>query len=224
MKRYCLALLAVALGSVTVLSQDRAAERKFIIDRARSLELDTPYVPPPGDALEHHTAGFAKIMCTAVFVTGLDPDFAAENVGYFISPYAERAKVGKPVVDRTANAVHVSLPNGTRRSARYVGDQGCVILPAGQSEVNFTPVPVPRGTRSNPSASWPAGDAPVGTLPAGIDAAKLKQAVDAAFVPAEGLTAALAIVWRGQLIAERYGPGISDLRISGFEDLTIFRS
>jgi hypothetical protein len=31
----------------------------------------------------------------------------------------------------------------------------------------------------------------------------LKQAVDAAFTPAEGLTAALAIVWRGQLIAER---------------------
>ena len=73
-----------------------------LIARAKSLELDTPYVPPPGDPLEHHTAGFAKIMCSAVFITGLDPDFAAENVGYFTSPYAERAKVGKPVIDRSA--------------------------------------------------------------------------------------------------------------------------
>src|SRR5882672_3088918 len=61
-----------------------------LIARAKSLELDTPYVPPPGDPLEHHTAGFAKIMCSAVFITGLDPDFAAENIGYFTSPYAER--------------------------------------------------------------------------------------------------------------------------------------
>jgi hypothetical protein len=61
-----------------------------LIARAKSLELDTPYVPPPGEPLEHHTAGFAKIMCSAVFITGLDPDFAAENVGYFTSPYAAR--------------------------------------------------------------------------------------------------------------------------------------
>ena len=36
-------------------------------------------------------------MCSAVFITGLDPDFAAENVGYFTGPYEERAKLGKPV-------------------------------------------------------------------------------------------------------------------------------
>jgi hypothetical protein len=67
-----------------------------LIARAKSLELDTPYVPPPGDALEHHAAGFAKIMCSGVFVTGLDPDFAAENVGYFTAPHEVRHKLGKP--------------------------------------------------------------------------------------------------------------------------------
>jgi hypothetical protein len=35
-------------------------------ERAKSLELDTPYVPPPGDALAHHAAGYAKIMCSAI--------------------------------------------------------------------------------------------------------------------------------------------------------------
>src|SRR5215475_1921131 len=100
-----------------------------LIARARSLELDTPYVPPPGDPLEHHTVGFAKVMCSAVFVTGLDPDFAAENVGYFTAPYAERAKVGKPVIDRVSKAVHITMPNGVRVTAKYLGDQGCVTLP-----------------------------------------------------------------------------------------------
>src|SRR5262245_62864649 len=54
-----------------------------LIARAKPLELGTPYVPPPGDPLTHHAAGFAKVICSAVFITGLDPDFAAENVGYF---------------------------------------------------------------------------------------------------------------------------------------------
>ena len=48
-----------------------------LIARAKSLELNTPYVPPPGDPLEHHTSGYAKSMCSSVFITGLDHDFAA---------------------------------------------------------------------------------------------------------------------------------------------------
>ncbi|SVC01752.1 uncharacterized protein METZ01_LOCUS254606, partial [marine metagenome] len=64
------------------------------------LELDTVYVPPPGDPLVHHTAGFAKILCSAVFISGLDEEFAADNVGFFTSPYRARAKVVERVVDR----------------------------------------------------------------------------------------------------------------------------
>jgi hypothetical protein len=74
--------------------------------------------PPPGDPLEHHAAGLAKVICSAVFITGLDADFAAENVGYFTAPYAERAKLGRPVVDREAKRVTVTLPNGVVRTAR----------------------------------------------------------------------------------------------------------
>jgi hypothetical protein len=76
-----------------------------LIARARSLELDTPYVPPPGDPLAHHAAGYAKVMCTAVFMTGLAPDFAAENVGYFTAPHEVRTELSKPVIDRTNKAV-----------------------------------------------------------------------------------------------------------------------
>src|SRR5712691_6127009 len=132
--------------------------RDALIARAKSLELNTPYVPPPGDPLEHHTSGFAKIMCSAVFITGLDPDFAAENVGYFTSPYAERAKVGKPVIDRVNKAVHITLPNGVTRTAKYLGDQGCVTLPVGKNSVNFTPVKLKSHLPDASTQPWPMGD------------------------------------------------------------------
>ncbi len=72
-----------------------------LIERGKKLQLKTAYKAPPGDALSHNTAGYAKIMCSAVFITGLKPEFAAENVGYFTSPYAERA-VTSPFSERWA--------------------------------------------------------------------------------------------------------------------------
>ena len=147
-----------------------------LIARAKSLELDTPYEPSPGDALEHHTSGFAKIMCSAVFITGLAPGFAAENVGYFTSPFEERAKVGKPVIDRANQAVHVKLPNGVTRTAKYLGSQGRVTLPVGKTSVNFTPVTVKSGLPDPSTQQWPMGNLlSEESLPPEINAAKLKR-------------------------------------------------
>src|SRR5258706_16110849 len=117
--RRALAFFAIILGlGATLRAQsDSASRRQARLVPARALELSTPYVPPPGDALEHHTAGYAKIMCSAVFITGLDPDFAADNSGYTTSPYAERPKVAKHVIDRAHKAVHIMLPNGVTRTA-----------------------------------------------------------------------------------------------------------
>src|SRR6266480_1283255 len=190
--------------------QATVSSRDALIARAKSLELNTPYVPPPGDPLEHHTSGFAKIMCSAVFVTGLDPDFAAENVGYFTSPYAERAQVGKPVIDRVNKAVHITLPNGVTRTAQYLGDQGCVTLPVGKNSVNFTPVKLKSRLPNASTQQWPMGDALAKEpLSPELDAAKVKQAVDAAFGSAAEMSAAFVVTWRGRLIAERYGDGIT---------------
>ncbi len=217
-------LLMAVLAAVVACQRDRPATNvaasaaqqvavsppAALIARAKSLELDTPYVPPPGDPLEHHTAGFVKIMCSAVFISGLDPDFAAENVGYFTSPYAERAKVGKPVIDRAAKAVHVTLPNGVTLTAKYLGSQGCVTLPVGKSSVDFTPIDVKSKLPSPSTQPWPMGDVlPKAPLPPEIDAAKVKQAVDAAFEPADELTAAFVVTWRGRIIGERYAGGIT---------------
>jgi CubicO group peptidase (beta-lactamase class C family) len=204
------AFVLLAVAAPALAQGARSPRIEAMTARAKSLELNTPYEPPPGDALAHHAAGFAKIMCSAVFITGLDPDFAAENVGYFTAPYAERAKMGKPAIDRANRAVQVTLPNGVTRTARYFGSQGCVTLPAGRDALHFTPVAVKSQLPDAATQPWPMGDKlPVAPLPAEIDANKVKQAVDAAFEPAEAMTAAFVVTWKGRLIAERYGAGVT---------------
>ena len=210
MRRAFPILFVLALACTPTLSQEPTSARQALVARAKALELNTSYVPPPGDALEHHTSGFAKIMCSAVFITGLDPDFAAENVGYFTAPYAERAKVGKPVIDRANRAVHIALPGGITRTAKFLGSQGCVTLPVDKTMVNFMPVAVKSQLPDASTEQWPMGDTlPNDPLPAEIDATKVKHAVDAAFEPASGMTAAFVATWKGRIIAERYGEGIN---------------
>jgi CubicO group peptidase (beta-lactamase class C family) len=208
------AILYGVLAAADGAAAERQAEPTFLV-RDRSLELSTPYVAPPGNALEHQAAGFAQVMCSAVFITGLDADFAAENVGYFTAPYAIRAKVGKPVIDRDGKTVSVTVPGGTTRVAKYLGDQGCVTFEPGQIAPKYAPHAVPRRLPDPATQAWPDGDAlPVDSAAAsatraGLDAVKVARAIDAAFATPEGLTAAFIVTWHGQIIAERYGAGIT---------------
>ena len=208
MTKTCAVLAAVGL-SVTVLIAQTPDARQALIARAKSLELNTPYVPPPGEPLEHYASGYAKIMCSAVFVTGLDPAFAAENVGYFTAPYAERARLGTPKIDREKRTVEVTMPNGTVRVAKQVGSQGCITLPIGRTDVFFKPSIVKSALSDPKTQPWPMGDLmPAGGPPANLDMTKVREAVDAAFDPA-GMTAAFVVTYKGQIIAERYGEHIT---------------
>jgi hypothetical protein len=204
--------LAVTLLAFTTAGATSQTQLDELTARAKLFELDTPYSPPPGDPLAYHAAGYAKVMCYAVFMNGLAPNFAAENVGFFTAPYEVRGKLGRPVIDRANRAVHVTLPNGVTRTAKYLGSQGCVTLPLGESMVHFIPVAVKSQLPDPTTELWPMGDVlPNEPLPAEIDATKLEAAVDAAFEPPVALTAAFVVTWKGRLIAERYGNGI-DIR------------
>jgi CubicO group peptidase (beta-lactamase class C family) len=205
-----LLLAVVAHSGTTVSSQSLNPEIQALNDRAKSLELNTPYVPPPGDPLSHHASGYAKIMCSAIFITGLDPEFAAENVGYFIAPYAQRANFRKPVIDPVNKTVSISLPNGVTRTAKHFGSQGCITFPEGQETLKFTPGVVTSRLPNPSTQEWPMGDkAPNAPQPAGIDLKAVNAAVDSAFRPDAALTAAFVVTWKGRIIAERYGSGIT---------------
>ncbi len=198
--------VAIAAGALVGVGQ---SGQEAMLARAKKLELPTKYVPPPGDPLAHHASGYAKILCSAVFITGLDAAFAAENVGYFTAPYVERAKL-KYAVDQAAKAVKVTLPNGSVRTAKYFGDQGCITLPIGKAMLDFTPKDV-KSTLPDPETQpWPMGDVlSKDPPPSGVDLAKVQKAFDAAFDPREALTAAFVVTHKGRLIGERYGDGIT---------------
>jgi len=190
-------------------SYNEDPEVDVLVARAKSFELPTEWVRPPGDPLHHHTAGFAKILCSAVFITGLDADFAAENIGYFTSDYDQRSKVTNREIDMENKLVRLTLPDGVVRTAKYLDDQGCVTLPLGEDELLFEPVDVKSALPDPDKQPWPMGDVlPDEPFPAELDEEKVRAAVEAAFEPVDGMTAAFVVTWRGRLIAERYRDGL----------------
>jgi CubicO group peptidase (beta-lactamase class C family) len=161
---------------------------------------------PVGTPEELGLAGFAKILCSAVFVSGRDPDEGARNSAYWmLQPQSALERVTHSV-DRQAGRVTATLGTYTKE-ARFFGDQGCV-LPA-DGRIYFTPTPVRTTLPDAQSLPWPMGDRPDPTpLPAGINRATLDAAVEAAFDPA-ALTAAFLVVHKGRIIAERYMPAVT---------------
>jgi CubicO group peptidase (beta-lactamase class C family) len=184
--------------------------RARLIARGNSLEIPGQWDPPPGNALEHHTAGFAKTLCSAVFVTGLDPRDAAANVGFFTGPLQYRRFVVDTVVDRARQEVRLRLATGVTRVARRFKSQGCVALPVGADSVFFTPSDVRPNLPDPATTPWPMGDVlPTAPWPAGIDSAAFAAIMDTAFGPPDAMTLALVITRNGRILGERYAPGIT---------------
>ena len=179
-----------------------------LIERGKRLELDTPYVPPPGDPDTHHTMGFARTLCSGVFVSGLDPDFAAENIGFFTSPRETRSVVVERNIDVENKTVSLTTNKGVTRVAKHIGDRGCVPLPIGESDPYYEPPVIESSLPDASTTPWPMGDVlPDEPIPDEIDQAVLNSAMDTFFT--EGaMSASLAVTYKGQLIAERYGEGI----------------
>lgn len=203
--------VVMLLAAAASCSSDRNADSQAadLVARALEFELDTEWEIPPGDPLEHTMSGFAKILCSAVFITGLSVADAAENVGYFVSPPDTRKLVTDTVVDLEHRAVHLTLNNGVTRTATFNGDQGCATLPRGRDAPLFTLVTVTSGLPDAMTQPWPMGDVLSDEpLPAEIDADKVAEAVDAAFDPPESMTAAFVVTYRGRIIGERYGEGV----------------
>ena len=202
-------ILSVACGVAEEEIPNADGSTESLIARAQAFELNTEYSPPPGEALHHETAGFAKILCSGVFITGLDAADAAANVGGFISPFDERRHVVDTVVDYEQERVALTLPDGVTRTAKRYENQGCVAHGIGEDSVHFVPTTVERNLPPAATTPWPMGDvlsdAP---WPSEIDMEKVEEALDIGFGPAEARTLGLVITYKGRILGERYGEGI----------------
>ena len=183
--------------------------RDSVNARADYFRLDSDYKPPPGEALHHYTAGYAKILCSAVFITGLDPDDAAANVGGFISPFDQRQHVVDTRIDRERQLIALTLPDGVTRTARRYGSQGCVTRPMGEETLNFTPSIIEPNLPPAESMPWPMGDiVSDDPWPAGVNKELVKRAIEVGFGPPEARTLGLVVTYQGRIIGERYGDDV----------------
>lgn len=166
---------------------------------------DIPYQSPSTLG----AASYAKVLCSAVFVSGRDADEARRNSAYFLMAERDRTQPVEVQIDRERRRVSATL-KGVTRTAAFYGDQGCVIHPVGDDRVFFTPTPVRSALPDAATQPWPMGDAvPAVAWPPGLDRARMTAAVDLAFADPGGLTAALVVVHRGQIVGERYMDGIT---------------
>ncbi|WP_181234488.1 serine hydrolase domain-containing protein [Enhygromyxa salina] len=151
--------------------------------------------------LPRATGYAAKIGCTAVFVSGLEPARVLKE---------ELAAVGFVDVEfdhdtQTTRAAVVGLAEQRATHRRGVG---CTLVRDGLPlELDLAPVAAPDDDRA-----WPAGDAPdTRDDPSGLDRAALDAALDAAIgepdPAAPRRTRAVVVVYDGRLIAERYAEG-----------------
>ncbi|MFQ5538495.1 MAG: serine hydrolase domain-containing protein [Gemmatimonadota bacterium] len=179
---------------------------------APSSEGEFSYIPAsraPGSPADLGLSGYAKVMCSAIYVSGRDPEEAVVNSGYFLVPEDILPAVRGPFIDPETGIVRMVYADTLSGAARYMGDQGCVLLPPGRDRPYFGPVPVRTTLPPADSMDWPMGDRTTPyTPPPGVDTAGIREAVDLAFADSAGLTQAFIVVHRGRIVGERYAPGV----------------
>lgn len=111
--------------------------------------------------------------------------------------------------DWAAEAERLLALGRAARTARYLGDQGSAIVPEDGAPLRFTPVPVTTGLPDASTQDWPTGDrTPPGEPRSTIDRERVAAAIDLAFREPKAYTAAVLVVHNGEIVGERYRPGI----------------
>ncbi len=156
-------------------------------------------------------AKFAKILCSAVFLSGRDIEEAVQNsiLGHDFLIGHSRDVISYLDVDEKEKAVTVSFNDSLPRKAKFLGDQGSVTLPLDSKQIFFEPKKVDNSLPDPESQDWPMGDVlNNGEILSKIDEKKLEKAVNMVFSDPEAYTTAFVAVHKGEIIAERYDLGM----------------
>lgn len=168
--------------------------------------------PDPDQPLAYAAAIGAHHICSGTFVVGRDYERTpAEVVAQDLAPFSVFGWSDdfEYDVDFDAGLVTVSGPGIPDRIAKYNGDQGCSILPVGERDIFFGPVPVTSNLPDAESQEWPTGDLDAyGTLPAEAQE-RLEPVLDAAMTATDQHTRSLVVVYDGKIVGERFAPGFT---------------
>lgn len=168
-----------------------------------------------GGCAFHHDARIATgyishRLCTAAFVSGLDPEQVYADEILPTEDIADYDPLILREVDREHGIVQASLAGVFGASAQFRGDLGCVSLDSGDAarpELGAVANPAPAAAEP----TW--GDALLDLPRSAVEPAdpRLRAALDAAFDEsgdgAPHATRAIVVVHDRHIIAERYAPG-----------------
>jgi len=163
-------------------------------------------------------AGYcAKLMATGVFVLGRSPESIRDQELGFLPYFGYE-------IDEAGKTVTAWIFEGTKRTAVYRDGLGVALALDGDVEklrAQARPNLVP-DLSALEAQPWPMGDAPSGQpRPTGFDQTKLSVAVDNMFAEPGSLhkrnTRAVVVLYKGEIIAERYAPGFTaDTRLAAW--------
>ncbi len=157
----------------------------------------------------------AIMMCNGLFTSDRTLEQVFDQELAYLSQPVGTARGGDYVVDWERRAVAIGAAGGTPvMRAAFREGVGCVILAPDQGfeDIASLPelrLPLPDGDPNG--IVWPDGDlVPNESLPRGIDATALQAASDWAFdrESPEQVTLSLVVVHKGEIIHERYAPGV----------------
>ena len=191
-------LLRVCLASTLIF----VFINSFAQEQLRSLDTE---------ARGHVAAMAAHHLCSGVFVVGRGHERPVETVlenDIARFPHFGWDKSFEYTVDMQDRTATVSGPGvEPARKARYHGDQGCTILPAGVDKIFFDPVKIESALPPAATQPWPLGDIDArGAFPE-VDPRVLGNALDWAIGRQDQNTRALVVVYRDKVIGERYAEG-----------------
>ncbi len=157
----------------------------------------------------------AVLMCNGLFTSNRSLEQVFDQELAYVSNPIGTPRGGDYVVDRELRAVAVGAPGDvpTMRAAFREGI-GCVVLSPDQTFEDIETLPVqtlPPLSGDPASIPWPDGDLVKDMpFPTEVDAAALQVASDWAFhrESPEQVTLSLLVVYKGQIIHERYAPGV----------------
>ena len=162
-------------------------------------------------SLESRAAIGAHHLCSGLWVVGAVTKRTADEVlAQDIVPFKDFSwdPSFRYEVDAANHRVTVRGPNVPPRMAVYNGDQGCSIMPRGEQQIHFRPVPVPRRLPDASATPWPMGDNDaVAPRSPGVDSAAVSAALDWGMAQTEHHTRAIVIMYGDKIIGERYAPG-----------------
>ena len=166
----------------------------------------------------------AKYLCTSTFLSKRNPEIVFTED---IKPVNPLARVVRWQIDRVDQSVSAEAFTAFQSKAIYRQGCGCtLVVGTTEAALRRQPICLPEANQASPASlptlPWPQGSAgPIDPQDVGVNPTRLTEALDNAFTePGAGnlrQTRAVAIVYQGQLIAERYAPGFGpDMPMQGW--------